>query len=178
MKADSLVNPRNILLPPLHIKLGLMKNFVKALDKDGQSFQFLQTKFPYVSDAKLCAGVFDGPQIRELMKDSSFDEILTGNEKTAWVSFKNVCTNFLGKRQSKNYEEMVRVLMQSSQALGARMSIKMHFLHSHLDYFPKNCGNYIEEQGERFHQDISCMEELYQGCWDVNMLSDYCWCLK
>ena len=72
-----------------------MKNFVKASDKDGQSFRFLQT---YVSDAKLRAGVLDGPQILELMKDSSYDEILTGNEKTAWVSFKNVCTNFLGKR--------------------------------------------------------------------------------
>ena len=62
-----------------------MKNFVKALDKDGQSFLFLQTKFPYVSDAKLRTGVFDGPQIRELMKDSSFDEILTGIKKQ--VSF-------------------------------------------------------------------------------------------
>ena len=151
-----------------------MKNFVKALDKDGQSFRFLQTKFPYVSDAKLRAGVFDGPQIRKLMKDSSFDEILTGNEKTAWVSFKNVCTNFLGKRRSQDYEEMVGVLMQSFQAMGARMSIKMHFLHSHLDYFPENCDDYSEEHGERFHQDISCMEERYQGCWDVNILSDYC----
>ena len=79
-----------------------MKNFVKALDKDGQSFRLLQTKFPYVGDAKLRAGVFDGLQIRELMKDSSFDEILTGNEKTALVSFKNVCTNFLGKRRSQD----------------------------------------------------------------------------
>ena len=41
VKADSLVNPRNILFPSLHIKFGLMKNFVKALDKDGQSFRFL-----------------------------------------------------------------------------------------------------------------------------------------
>ena len=78
-----------------------MKNFVKALDKDGQSFRFLQTKFPYVSDAKLRAGVFNGPQIRELMKDSSFDKILTGNEKTAWFFFKNICTNFLEKDESK-----------------------------------------------------------------------------
>ena len=159
VKPDSLVNPRNILLPPLHKKLGLMKNFVKALDKDGQSFRFLHTKFLYVSDAKLRAGVFGGPQIRELMKDSSFDEILTGNEKTVWVSFKNVCANFLGKKRSQDYEEMVGVLMQSFHALGAQMSVEMHFLHSHLDYFPVNCSDYSEEQGERFHQDISCMEE-------------------
>jgi hypothetical protein len=30
---NPLVNPENVFLPPLHIKLGLMKNFVKALDK-------------------------------------------------------------------------------------------------------------------------------------------------
>ena len=58
------------------------------------------------------------------------------------------------------------------------MSIKMHFLQSHLDYFPKNCGDYSEEQGERFHQDIKTMESRYQGRWDINMLADYCWCLK
>ena len=73
---------------------------------------------------------------------------------------------------------MVGVLIQSFQALGAQMSIKMHFLHSHLDYFPENCGDYSEEQGKRFDQDISCMEERHQGRWDVNMLSDYSWCLK
>ena len=111
VKADSLVNPRYILLPPLQIKLGLMKNSVKALNKNGQSFRFLQTKFPYVSDTKFCAGVFNGPQIRELMKDSCFDEILTSNENTALVSFKNVCTNFLGKRRCQDYEKMVGVLM-------------------------------------------------------------------
>ena len=58
------------------------------------------------------------------------------------------------------------------------MSVKMHFLSSHLDYFPENCGDYSEEQGERFHQDLRQMEERYQGYWDVNMLADYCWCLK
>ncbi len=35
---EPLVDPKNILLPPLHIKLGLMKNFVKALPKDGKAF--------------------------------------------------------------------------------------------------------------------------------------------
>ena len=43
------------------------------------------------------------------------------------------------------------------------MSVKMHFLPSHLDYFPQNCGDLSEEQGERFHQDIRVMEERYQG---------------
>ena len=58
------------------------------------------------------------------------------------------------------------------------MSVKMHFLWSHLDYFPQNCGDLSEEQGERFHQDIRVMQERYQGRWDVNFLARYCWCLK
>ena len=58
------------------------------------------------------------------------------------------------------------------------MSIKMHFLFSHLDQFPPNLGDVSDEQGERFHQDIYTMEVRYQGRWDINMLSDYCWSLK
>lgn len=34
-----LVQKENITIPPLHIKLGLMKNFVKALNREGQAFQ-------------------------------------------------------------------------------------------------------------------------------------------
>ena len=39
------------------------------------------------------------------------------------------------------------------------MSVKMQFLDSHLDYFPQNCGYNSEEQGERFHREISIIEE-------------------
>jgi len=37
----SLVDPSKVLLPPLHIKLGLMKQFVKALDKEGECFMYI-----------------------------------------------------------------------------------------------------------------------------------------
>ena len=33
-------------------------------------------------------------------------------------------------------------------------SVKVHFLHDHLGYFPENLGTFSEERGERFHQDI------------------------
>jgi len=58
------------------------------------------------------------------------------------------------------------------------MSIKMHFLYSHLDKFPENLGDVSEEQGERFHQDIKEMERRYQGRWSVTMMADYCWMLQ
>ena len=51
VKSSLLVDPKNVLLPPLHIKLSLMKNFVKALNKGNPSFKFFQSKVPAVSDA-------------------------------------------------------------------------------------------------------------------------------
>jgi hypothetical protein len=151
-----------------------MKNFVKALNKESRGFAFLSQKFPRVSEAKLRAGIFDGSQIRELMNDVNFDENVEVKERNAWLTLKSIIKNFLGNHRSPEYEHAVEELLQSYQALGARMSIKMHFLSSHLDYFPQNCGDYSEEQGERFHRDIRVMEERYQGRWDVNMLADCC----
>ena len=57
------------------------------------------------------------------------------------------------------------------------MSIKLHYLQSHLDLFPDNLGVVSEEQGKKFHQDIKVMEDRYQGRWDSHRMSDYCWSL-
>ena len=48
-----LVQRDKVLMPPLHIKLGLMKNFVKRLDNDSDAFRYLRGKFPELSDAKV-----------------------------------------------------------------------------------------------------------------------------
>ena len=58
------------------------------------------------------------------------------------------------------------------------MSIKLHYLHNHLEHFPENLDDVSDEQGERFHQDISEMKSRYQGRWDQGMMADYCWCIK
>ena len=55
--------------------------------KGNLSFKFLQSKFPAASDAKLGADVFNEPQIHELMRDTTFDKVLTEAEKRAWESF-------------------------------------------------------------------------------------------
>jgi hypothetical protein len=69
-------------------------------------------------------------------------------------------------------------MLENLQILGCNMSLKLHFLHFHLDYFPENLGDLSEEQGERFHQDAKEMERRYQGRWDVSMMADYCWSIK
>jgi len=102
-----LVLPENIFLPPLHIKLGLMKNFVKGMDKTGRGFQYVKNKFPNVSDAKLKESIFIGPPIRQLMEDKQFDEDLNETERNAWLSFKRICKDFLGNHTAANYRDLV-----------------------------------------------------------------------
>ena len=55
--------PRDkIMFPHRHIKLGLMKQYVKALDKDEHRFRYLCSVFPGLSKEKLKAGIFEGPK--------------------------------------------------------------------------------------------------------------------
>ena len=61
---EGLVDLLKILLPPLHIVLGIMKQFVKALPKDGPCFIYLCDKFKHLSKAKIKEGIFVGPEIR------------------------------------------------------------------------------------------------------------------
>ena len=58
-----------IVFPPLQIKLGLMKQIVKALDKDGDCFQYICQSFPSLSNEKLKAGIFDSRQIPDSTVD-------------------------------------------------------------------------------------------------------------
>ena len=53
VKHTPLIEASKILLPPLHIKLGLVKNFVKVMNQDGAAFKYIYNKFPVLSQAKL-----------------------------------------------------------------------------------------------------------------------------
>lgn len=175
---EPLVDKDRIILPPLHIKLGLMKQFVKAINKEGSCFHYICKTFPGLSMEKLKGGIFDGPQIRKLINDRNFQHSMNHLEANAWSSFVIVIKNFLGNHKAQNYTELVKNMLSSFHRLGCRMSIKVHYLDSHLDRFPENLGDLSEEQGERFHQDLRTMEERYQGRWDTHMMADYCWSIK
>ena len=82
-----MVNPLNVLLSPCQIKLGFMKQFAKALDKEGSRCKYLCRTFPALSPKKLRVGIFDGQQIRQLMKDDKFVRNMTVLEEKTWLSF-------------------------------------------------------------------------------------------
>lgn len=178
VKFPALVEREKIILPPLHIKLGLVKNFLKALKDEEPAFQHLKNVFPSMSDAKLKEGVLDGPQIRKLIKDNEFHSLLNEEESAAWLSLLDVIRGFLGNHKAENYKELIQEMLRSFHELGVHMNLKIHFLDSHLDFFPENLGAESDEMGERFHQDIKVLEKRYQGCCDSSMLADYCWFLQ
>ena len=41
-------------------------------------------------------GIFVGSNIRSLMKDEMFENVMTQEERMAWTEYKNVVDNFLG----------------------------------------------------------------------------------
>lgn len=144
----------------------------------GNCFKYLISKFLGLSEAKLKEGVFVGPDIRRLMADPQFITTMTDPQREGWIAFKEVIEKFLGNNKDPNYKQIVKRMLKAFQALGCLMSLKVHFLHSHLDYFPENLGNVSEEQDARFHQDIKEMEKRYQERCSVSMMADYCWTLE
>jgi hypothetical protein len=136
-----------------------MKNLVTALDMTGPAFAYQREKFPRLSEEKTTAGVFTGPQIRQLFKDDYFECVPSDSEETAWESFQNVSTGLLANVKAANFRQLVEDPLNSYEKLGCNMSLKTNFLHSHLDFFPPNCGAISDEHGEHFHQDISAMEQ-------------------
>jgi hypothetical protein len=56
---------------------------------------------------------------------------------------------FFGKNhKTENYCDMVADIVQSYKAVGCNVSLKVHFLDSHIDFFPENLGAVNDEHRE------------------------------
>lgn len=73
----------NFFLPPLHIKQ----------NKNGRGIQYLKTKCPKISNAKLKEGIFLDSKIRELVTDGTFNSKLNRADKSAWAALIELCHN-------------------------------------------------------------------------------------
>jgi hypothetical protein len=82
-----------------------------------------------------------------------------------------------GYYKAEIYREMVAELVQSYKSVGYNVFLKVHFLDSNSDLFPKNLGKLSDEQGD-FHQDIFTTENRYQGIWIPSILANYCWTIR
>ena len=82
---------------------------------------------------------------------------------------------FFGNQKADNVREIVEELVDAYEKMGCRMSLKLRILHCHIDEFQDNMGDYSEEQGERFHQDVKLFEKCYKGQYYENMTGNYIW---
>ena len=112
------------------------------------------------------------PQIRRILASEKLEEQMSNLERNTWQAFRMIVEGFLGNHRRDDCATVVSNLIESHEKLGCRMSLKLHFLHSHLDFFRDNLGNVSEEHGERFHQDVQVMEKRYQGRWSEAMMGD------
>ncbi|QQP48679.1 Uncharacterized protein FKW44_009061 [Caligus rogercresseyi] len=138
---EPFVDREKILIPPLHLKLGLMKQFTRALDKDGRCFNYLCRAFPRLTSEKVKAGIFDGPQIRKLIKDTEFQNSMNTLECAAWKSFV----------QAANHARLISTMIEAFQ--------KTRVFDEYKDALPV----LTHGEGERFHQDMRQMEESHDG---------------
>ena len=160
---SSLIERSKILLPQLHIKLGLPKQFAKALKPTSRAFRHIRQMFPSISEAKVKGGIFVGPQIRRMLAFEKLEKQMSDLERNAWQAFRIIVKRFLGNHRRDDYVMVMSNLIESYEKLGCHMSLKLHFLHFHLDFFWDNLGNVSENHGERFHQDIQVMESAIKG---------------
>ena len=108
-----------------------------------------------------------------MMNDKLFEENLDPLEKEAWNQFCLVVKNFFGNCKTPSYASIIQDFLSSYKNLVARLSLKVRFLHSQLDFFAQKMGVITEKHGERFHQEIKEMENRYQGRITKNMLADH-----
>ncbi|GBN11413.1 hypothetical protein AVEN_157920-1 [Araneus ventricosus] len=130
--SDPIGSREMVVIPLLHLKLVLMKQFVKALNAVGRCFQYVVFSFSALCFEKIKSGVFDGSQILHTFACGCE---LTGRQKkkSALLSFKTATQNFLGSRKEDNYEILVIRMLLDFCVLECNMSVKLHFLFNHLD---------------------------------------------
>jgi hypothetical protein len=71
------------------------------------------------------------------MFDEDFFLTMTEVEREAWIALKSVVTKFLGNNKDPDYVTIVANMLEKFKVLGCLMSINIHFLNSHMDFFPK-----------------------------------------
>lgn len=187
-----LISSENVILPILHIKLGIFKQFAKYIDHTGEAFQrivhffqglyhylnyFLMKRFLRISIAKVSNGVLTGPQINSLFRDEQFLSALSGVEFRAFSAMNECFMNVLTKSNLLFDQKRILVnnLVAAFEQINANFSPKMHYLVSHIDKLLDDDIEISDQHGEKFHQTLLSFENRYCGKSYEHMLSDYVW---
>lgn len=109
------------------------------------------------------------------MKDDRFVECLNEEQAIAWDAVKAVIHGFLCKNRVENYQVLIDNMMTSFEAMDVHMSLKIHVLHAHIEFYERQKSTESDEAGERFHQTLMTFEDRFAGKRMDSMLADFCW---
>ena len=89
---------QKIIFHPLHIKLGLIWQIVKSLEKTWECFKYICSLFPILTIEKFKAGIFDG---QLTLEGHNFRE---NDEKEVYFSEPFLGAKFFWERKSENFK--------------------------------------------------------------------------
>lgn len=112
------------------------------------------------------------------MKDRQFERLLSDEESNAWDCIKAVIEKVLGIHRDENWRIYIQNMLDALHIINVHMSLKIHFLHCHMDKFAEQSPTESDEQGERFHQVTARLEHWYSGKKLDALLGDICWNLQ
>lgn len=127
-----------------------MKNFAQAMPRKSDGFSHLTNKLSRIGEANMKDN-FINPHIRNYLQDIASKVTVNPYELAAWKSFKMVTATIIVKREESNIAKVLDIFTR----LGCSMSLKIHFLHSRLNFLPSHLGAVSDECGKRFDHEIS-----------------------
>ena len=154
-----------IYFQPLHIKFGLLKMSVTAMDRESVRFAYLSKHVPKSVRPRWK---------KEYLKTKTLVQNQT-TEIRAWNAFEKVCGNFLRNEKEENYTEIVRSKFYHILLCGLTYHWNFIFCIPIWIFFLGCEAAVSDEHGERFHPGISQIYKGYSGKWSPNTLADHCW---
>ena len=138
LKDNTLFQAHNVKYQPLvetekdiRLYCTLNKHWTKR-EKLSNTFQKQQLKV-----------VFSQDQMFEKCLSKEFEEQITSSkERNASRSFRKVAENSLGYNKSGNYKQFIKKkLIKIYEKIECLMTLKLHCLHSNLNFFSKHMGD-------------------------------------
>jgi hypothetical protein len=88
-----------------------------------------------------------------------------------WETFRMVLENFLGRQKVPNYKHLIEEMLEAYRTTGCNISLKIHILHFHCDFFLTMTGDIRNKYGENKQHDMSTMEKCFQWKWNPTLLA-------
>lgn len=143
---ESLVDSKNILLPPLRIKSGL------------------------IIRSEIERSFFVGPDISEMMSDTNFKVRMIIKEKVTWILFKEIVTQLLGNVKDSIYELILANVLHKSKIWVGWWPLRSTFCTTMLKFLYETWPS--RENG--CIRDIKEMQKRYQVRCNINTMGHYC----